>query len=506
MVQEVQKKLIIRPPVVVVLGHVDHGKTSLLNAIRELQFTGQKPGGVITQHIGAYQIVMPAGRHEKNGKKITFIDTPGHEAFSAIRSRGAKVADIAILVVAADEGVRPQTKEAIEIIKKAGLPVIVAINKIDKPGVQPERVKGELAKLDILTESMGGKVPEVLVSAKTGQGIDELLEVILLISEMEKLSADTTKAAEGVIIEAYLDNRRGPVATLLLRDGKLKVGEIIGTQSAFGKVKALEDFQSQEIQEGLPSMPVIILGFENVPQVGEQIKIFSNEEEAKQYIAKKEIKEKKSEVLFIEPDKKVLNLILKADVQGSLEAIEEVIKNLPQDEVIIRVLKAEAGEIDESDVQLAKSAKAVIFGFRIKKSNLADSLSDRMKVKIFTFDIIYDLIQGIRDFAEKLLAPEILKTEMGRVKILAIFKQEKNRQIVGGKVIDGEMKNHLKVEIERNKEKVGEGRILQLQKNKNDVDKVLRGQECGILFEGDIKIEEGDVLIGYEEEKRKVEL
>ncbi len=499
MVQGAQKNLIIRPPVVVVLGHVDHGKTSLLNAIRELQFTGEKPGGAITQHIGAYQI-------EKNGKKITFIDTPGHEAFTAIRSRGAKAADVAILVVAADEGVRPQTKEAIEIIKKAGLPVVVAINKIDKPGVQLEKVKGELAKLDISVESMGGKVPAVLVSAKTGQGIEEILEVILLIAEMEKLSADITKTAEGVIIEAYLDSRRGSVATLLLRDGTLKVGEIIGTHSVFGKIKTLEDFQSREIQQGLPSMPLIILGFENVPQVGEEIKVFSNEEEARQYVAKKEIKEKKADVLFIGPDKKVLNLILKADVLGSLEAIEGVIKNLPQDKVILRVLKAEAGDIDESDVQLAKSSRAVIFGFRVKKNNLAVILGERMKIKIFTFDIIYDLIQGIRNFAEKLLSPEILKTETGRVKILAIFKQEKNRQIIGGKVIDGEVKNHLKVEVEKDKIKVGEGRILQLQKNKMDVDKALKGQECGVLFEGDVKIEEEDVLIGYEEEKKKTEL
>lgn len=496
---ENNKNLIIsRPPVVVVLGHVDHGKTSLLDKIRQSHVAEKESGG-ITQHIGAYQI-------EHQGKTVTFIDTPGHEAFSAIRSRGARVADIAILVIAADEGIQPQTKEAIEIIKKTGMPFIVALNKIDKSGVQPEKNKRELADQGILVESMGGKIPLVEVSAKTGQGVEELLEVVILIAEMEKLSANISRPAEGVIIESYLDNQRGPTATLILREGKLTVGDIIGTQSTFGKIKILGDFKSKQIKEALPSMPVIVLGFENVPQVGENAKFFVNEEEARQYIAKKEIKNKKAEVLFIEPDKKVLNLILKADVLGSLEAIEEVIKNLPQEKVILRVLNAEAGDIVESDVKLAESSKAVIFGFRVKKTSLANTLSERMKIKIFTFDIIYDLIQGVRNFAEKLLSPEILKTEVGKIKILAIFKQEKNRQIVGGKVIDGEVRNHLKVDIERNREKVGEGRILQLQKNKNDTDKALKGQECGILFDGDAKIEEGDALIAYEEEKKRAEL
>ena len=492
------KNLQPRPPVVVVLGHVDHGKTSLLDYIRKTHVAEKESGG-ITQHIGAYEV-------EVKGKKITFIDTPGHEAFSAMRSRGAKVADIAVLVVAADEGIKPQTKEAIEIIKKTGIPMIVALNKIDKPEAQSEKVKRDLAQQDILVESMAGKVPAVEVSAKTGQGINELLEIILLVAEMEKFTIDITKSAEGGVVEAYLDGHRGPTATLILREGKLKTGDIIGTQSTFGKIKTLENFQFGKIEEALPSMPVVVLGFENVPQVGERIRVFLDEEEAQQYIEKKERKDKDAKVFFAEPDKKVLNLILKADVLGSLEAVEGVVKNLPQEKILFRILKSEVGEINESDIKLAGSAKAAVFGFRVKRNPTAVNLTERLKVKVFLFDIIYDLIQGVRNFAEKILEPEVLKVEIGKVKILAIFRQEKNRQIIGGKVTEGEMKSSLKIEVERNNEVIGRGRIIQFQRNKVDVDKALKGQECGILFEGDVRIEEGDVLAGYEEERRKGEL
>ena len=520
MINKKNQNLISRPPVVVVLGHVDHGKTSLLDYIRKTHVAEKESGG-ITQHIGAYEVdyktpstgslrgpePVPQGQLKAGqAKKITFIDTPGHEAFSAMRSRGAKVADIAILVVAADEGVKPQTKEAIKTIKKTDIPMIVAINKVDKPETQPEKIKGELAKNDVLVESLGGKIPSIEVSAKTGQGIEELLEMILLVAEMEKLSGDVLKAAEGGVIEAYLDSQKGPTATLVLREGKLKTGDIIATQSTWGRIKSLENFQLKKIEEALPSMPVIVLGLGEVPGVGERFKVFPDEQSARNYVEKKEKKEKEAKVFFIEPDKKVLNLILKTDVLGSLEAIEGVIKNLPQDKVVLRILKSGVGEISESDIKLAESSKAIIFGFRVKKSPLAPNLAERLKVKVFTFDIIYDLIQGIRNSAEKILEPEVLKIEIGKVKILAIFRQETNRQIIGGKVIDGEMKAGLKAMVERNKEKIGQGRIIQLQKNKADVDKALKGQECGILFESEVKIEAGDVLAGYEEERKKAEL
>lgn len=492
------QNLIIRPPVVVVLGHVDHGKTSILDYIRKTKVAEKESGG-ITQHVGAYEV-------EYKNKKITFIDTPGHEAFSAMRGRGAKVADIAILVVAADEGVKPQTKEAISHIKKVGIPMIVAINKVDKPEANPEKIKRQLAENEVLVEEFGGKIPSVEISAKTGQGIDDLLELIILVAEMERLEGDLSKPAEGVVIEAYLDSLRGPTATLLIREGILRQGDIIGTASTFGKIKILENFQGIPIKEALPSQPTIVIGFETTPQVGEKFKVFSDINEAQKYIEKKERKSGDGEVFSIEPGQKVLNLILKADVLGSLEAIEEVLKNLPQEKVILRILKKEVGEINESDIKLANSAKAKILGFRVKISPIAAGLKEQLKIGVLVFDIIYDLIQGVRTLMEKLVEPEIKKIILGKVKILAVFRQESNRQIVGGKVIEGEVRLGSKIEVFRNEEKIAEGKLINLQKNKKDAEKVQKGEECGILYEGEGKIEEGDVLVFYIEEKRKIEI
>ena len=479
----------------VVLGHVDHGKTTLLNAIRKIEFTGEKPGGVITQHIGAFEI-------EKDGKKITFIDTPGHEAFSAMRSRGAKVADIAILVIDSVEGIQAQTKEAISHIKKAQIPFLVALNKIDKPGANPEKAKRELQKEGILVESLGGKVPTVLTSAKTGQGIDELLDLISLIAEIENLSADLSKPAQGVVIESYLDSQRGLTATLILEEGVLKLGDIIGTQTTFGKIKILENFQGKALEKIFPGQAAIVVGFEIVPKVGENFKVFSDFESAK-----KSLEVKSSTPKFfgaeIKPEQKVLNLILKTDVLGSIEAIEEVLKELPQEKIVLRILKSEVGEINISDIKLAKSAKAIILGFRVKSSLAAQKLAEREKIKIFNFEVIYDLVEGMRKLTEKSLEPEVVREELGKVKILAIFLTEKNRQIVGGKVIEGEVKKGTQIEVLRGEELLGRGKLINLQRNKKDVEKVGRGEECGILYEGDTKIEVGDILLIYTEERRK---
>lgn len=497
---EQQKKegLQPRPPVVVVLGHVDHGKTSLLSTIRHLQFTNEKPGGVITQHIGAYQI-------EKDGKKITFIDTPGHEAFSAMRSRGAKVADIAVLVVAAEEGVKPQTKEAISHIKKAGILIIVAINKIDKPDADPGKVKRELAQNDVLVESIGGKIPSVETSAKTEKGINELLELILLMAEMEDLKGDIQKTGEGVIIESYLDSQRGPTATLILRDGILKQGEIVGTATTFCKIKILEDFQKKPQMQALPSMPCVVTGFEKVPQVGEKFGVYPDIESAQKYIEKKEEKTRAGEVFFVEEGKKVLNLILKADVQGSSETIEQVLKNLPQEKVILRILKSGVGEVNESDVKLAKASRAKILGFRVKTDPSARVLTERDNIKIMTFEIIYELAQAVRQLMEKIVGLEKIRVNLGRIKVLGIFLTEKNRQIIGGKVEEGEVKKGSHVEIFRSEKSAGKGKIINVQKNKKDVEKAIKREECGILYEGDVKIEEGDLLIIYAEERQKSE-
>jgi len=489
---------------VVVLGHIDHGKTSLLLAIRKMQFTGEKPGGFITQHIGAYQI-------EKDGKKITFIDTPGHEAFSAMRARGAKVADIAILVVDATQGVQAQTKEAISQVKLAKIPIIVALNKIDKPEANPEKVKRELSKEDILVESLGGKIPSVLTSAKTGQGIEELLEMISLVAEMEGLKADISKPAQGLVIESYLDSQRGPTATLILTDGILKKSGILGTFSSFGKVKSLENFQGLSIEKALPSDPVIITGLDNVPKVGENFKAFPDLESAENNLKISQPVKKGAKLLELGPEQKVLNLILKTDVLGSIEAIEEVLKNLPQEKVILRILKSEVGQINESDVKIAKAHPAlgypaVILGFRVKIGPVAQSFAEREKVKIMTFEVIYDLVEEVRKFMERILEPEEIRVELARVKILAIFLAEKNRQIVGGKVMEGEVKKGTQIEVFRSDALIGKGKLINLQRDKKDIDKVIKGQDCGILFEGDTKIEEGDILVVYTEERRKGEI
>jgi len=494
---EKRENLISRAPIVVVLGHVDSGKTSILDAVRKTHVAEKETGG-ITQHVGAYEV-------ELQGKKITFIDTPGHEAFSAMRARGAKVADIAILVVDGVAGVQDQTKEAITRIKKAGIPMIIAINKIDRPEADPEKIKRELAKENILVESIGGKVPSVEVSAKTGKRIGDLLELILLVAEIENLKGDISKPGEGVVIESYLDSHRGPTATLLLRDGILKPGEIVGTFSTFGKIKMLENFQGKKIEIAYPSMPVISIGFEDVPRVGERFKVFGTIEEAQNNIPKVE-KEEKREVFLITPDKKVLNLILKTDVLGSIEPIENVLKGLPQEKVILRILKAEVGDINESDFKLAQSAKAKILGFRVKITPVAKSLAEREKIKILTFEIIYDFVQTIRGLMEKILEPEIVRTDLAKLKTLLIFWTEGSRQIVGAKVLEGEVKKGTKIEVIRGEEKVGQGKLINLQINKKDVEKAIRGQECGILYEGDAKIQEGDILVIFTKEKRKLGL
>jgi len=496
-----QNKSQPKPPVVVILGHVDHGKTSILDYIRKSKITEKESGG-ITQHIGAYQI-------EHHNKKITFIDTPGHEAFSAMRSRGAKVADIAILVVAAEEGIKPQTKEAIDHIKKTGIPLIVALNKIDKKEAQPDKVKGELAKKEIIVESLGGQVPSIELSAKTGQGIDELLEMILLIAEMEELKTSTNASVSGTIIESNHNKQRGATATLLIKEGTLSNKDIIGTDSACGKIKTMEDFQSNPIQEATMSMPAIVTGFNKVPQTGEKFSVFDSLEQAQTRVEKHKPKMDSSsekEVLLLDPNKKILNIIIKADVQGSIEAIKKSLKSIPDDEITLRILKAEAGDVIEADIKLAESAKARIIGFRIKASSSIQQIAQQRKIKIAVFEIIYELIQAVREMLSKLLEPEIIKHPLGKLKVLALFKKEKDRQVVGGKVINGQIKKNSLINVIRNEKKIGQGRMIQLQRDKKEIEEVSKDQECGILFQGTTTIEEKDILEFYQEERKKREI
>lgn len=491
-----------RPPVVVVLGHVDHGKSSLLEAIKDFRITSKESGG-ITQHIGAYEV-------ESQGKKITFIDTPGHEAFSAMRSRGAGVADIALLVVDSSQSVQPQTKEAITAIKRAGIPMIVVLNKKDLPTADPEKIKRELSNIDIIVESMGGEIPSVNVSAKEKTGIKELLEIILLVADIKELKAETSVPAEGLVIESYMDGLRGSVATVIVKKGILKKKDIIATDLALAKIKGLENFAGESIEEAHPSQPAVVLGFEQIPGVGEKFKTYSSVKEAEEKLKKEAPKREISKsVVEIEEGKKILNIILKGDFFGSIEAIEGMLKNLPQEKVSLRILKSEAGDINETDAKLAEMSNAFIFGFRVKVSPAVLKLQKKdkeKKLKIKTFEVIYELIQEVRNRIEKSLEDKIVRKDTGKVKALVIFWGEKNRQIVGGKVIEGEIKKGLNLEVIRDNEKVGAGKIVNLQRNKKDAEKLSKGDECGILFEGNVKVEKGDILAAFVEEKRREEL
>jgi translation initiation factor IF-2 len=486
--------VLARPPIVVVLGHVDHGKSSLLEAIRdEFKITAQESGG-ITQHIGAYVV-------EYQDKSITFLDTPGHEAFSAMRSRGATVADIAVLVVAADEGVKPQTKEAIEQAKKAGLPMIVVLNKIDKPEAEPERVKQELAQHDVYLESFGGDVPFALVSAKNKQGIAELLEMILLVAEVEGLTASQEKPAHGVVIESFLDSQRGPTATLLVRDGVLSKGDIVGTKTSFGKARIIEDFTGKTIEQAFPATPVVIAGLEQAFQVGEEFSVFVTEEEARKHISHRPVPSRVSQVL--EPGTSTLDIILKTDVLGSLEALEQMFLSLPQEKVVLRLVDAGVGEIGESDVKTAQGTNAIIVGFRTKINPGAASLAEREGVRIATFDIIYELVQKVRSFMEKSLEPEVVRKDLGTLRVVQVFLTDKKRQIVGGRVLEGEVRKGVNIEVHRDGQVVDNGKVTSVQKGKQEVGMATKGDECGVLYQGKEQIQQGDTLYFFTHETQK---
>lgn len=481
-----------RPPVVVIMGHVDHGKTSILDYIRKAKVAEGEAGG-ITQSIGAYQA-------EHKGKLITFIDTPGHEAFYAMRSRGAKVADIAVLVVAADDGIMPQTKEAIEHITHAGIPVVVAINKSDKTNADLMRVKNQLLEAGIIVEDYKGKVPSVAVSAKTGAGIDELLETINLVAELEELKADVGVKARGIVIEAALDHRRGPTATLLVKEGILRGGDAISLSSSFGKVRTMENFRGEELKEVLPGMPALVVGLASVPMVGDKFKVVDSMEEAELITKQEENKYiNEGEVLEISPETKIVNIVLKADVQGTLEAARGILKGIKTENLSLRILNQSAGEIMESDIKLAAAAHALIVGFRTKLDRTADGFAKQMKVEIITSEIIYELVEKVREKISAFSSIEKKEVEVGQLKILAIFHTEKTRVIIGGKVLEGEMRRGLRARVLRNNESLGEGRIAQIKIGDKPAEKpVQKGKECGVLFEGQIKVQTGDILASYE--------
>lgn len=496
--EEAEENLTTRPPVVCVMGHVDHGKTSLLDAIRKTDVTSREAGG-ITQHIGAYMVKC-------NGEKITFLDTPGHEAFTSMRMRGAKSTDIAILVVAADDGVMPQTVEAINHAKAAGVEIIVAVNKIDKPGANVERVKQELMEYELVAEDWGGSTVFVPVSAKSGEGIDNLLEMILLTAEVLELKANADRNARGIVIEAQLDKGRGPVATILVQKGTLHVGDHIVIGSAHGRVRAMVDDKGRRVKEATPSTPVEIIGLNEVPDAGEVFITTENEKEARTIVAayidqsKAKLIEDTKSVLSLDGlfdqiqagNIKELNIIIKADVQGSVEAIKQSILKLSNEEVAIRVIHGGVGAITESDVTLAIASSAIIIGFNVRPDNMAKSTADREKVDLRLYKVIYDAIADIENAMKGMLDPIYEEQIIGHAEVRQTFKASGVGMIAGSYVLDGKIIRGCKARVSRNDELIFEGNLASLKRFKDDVKEVNAGYECGLVFEGfnDINVED----------------
>ncbi|EKD46895.1 MAG: hypothetical protein ACD_67C00024G0002 [uncultured bacterium] len=502
--KESGKNLHPRPPVVTILGHVDHGKTTLLDTIRKASVAAKEAGG-ITQHISAYQV-------KKKGKLITFIDTPGHEAFSGMRERGVSIADIAVLVVAADDGVRPQTKEVIEYLKDKKIPTVVAINKIDKQDANPMRVKQELADNGILIEQWGGNVMCAEVSAKQNIGIEDLLENILLLAEVEDFKADDKRDGFAIVLESNLDPQKGPVATVLVKTGTLKVGQDVTAGNAYGRIRKIEDFTGRNLTSVGPSTPVTIMGLNSTPNTNDVLQVVSGKSiarlKSKEFsgglIERKEKVTSQKLMRIMEEDKiQKLNLILKSDVQGSLEAIEQIISTIKTEEVIINIIDSEVGNITESDIKTAAPSQALILGFNVETTPVAKRLAESNDVKIKTFKIIYELVEEVKKMVIDMLPPEIVRTDLGTVNVLAIFKTGKRDMIVGGRVSDGKIIKGAQIEIKRDGEIIGKGKLEQLQQDKKVTPEVGKGNECGIVFEGDTKIKEGDTLIAFTEEEKK---
>ncbi|MDI3496265.1 MAG: translation initiation factor [Patescibacteria group bacterium] len=490
-----------RPPVIVVMGHVDHGKTKLLDSIRESNVVAGEAGG-ITQHIGAYQVV-------RQNQKITFIDTPGHEAFTAMRSRGAKVADIAILVVAADDGVKPQTIEAYRIIEAAKIPFIVAINKIDKETADINKTKQELStKLNITPEDWGGKTICVPISAKDGTGIEELLDMVLLLAETESanLKANPKAAAAGTVIESNVDKAAGPLATILIQNGTLHVGDQLCFNDIFyGKVKALKNYKGEDVLEVGPSSPAKIIGLKISPKVGDILNVGEGQKlKIKKMRANNDTKDVFTNTQ--DDDKKekklpTINVIIKADFLGSAEAIEESLLKLNNERVRVKIIYKGLGYITEGDVKRAEDSEAKILGFNVKTSPQVEELIRERQVTVESFSIIYDLIKYIKEEMKLLVKPEIKRTDLGRLKVLAIFRTDNNSQIVGGKVLDGELKNDCLLEVWRGDNFITSGKLVRLQSGKQNVDSVGKDEEAGLLYEGKALIAEGDILLAYKEEE-----
>jgi translation initiation factor IF-2 len=497
-------KLRPRPPVVTVMGHVDHGKTLLLDAIRNSDVVSGEAGG-ITQHIGAYQV-------HQNGQEVTFIDTPGHEAFTAMRARGAQVTDIAVLVVAADDGVMPQTVEAIDHARAAGVPIVVAVNKIDKPEADPVRVRQQLAEQGVQTSEWGGDFEFVDVSAKSGTNLEKLLETILLVAELQELKADPEALPRGAVIEAHLDKGRGPVATVLVQRGTLRVGDAIVSGTAHGRVRAMLDEHGRSMDQAGPGRPVQVLGWSRVPEAGDDFRVVQDEKDARHLAQERETRVRAAEQVAARPAIRLedvlaatregeaaeLNIILKADAQGSVEALAEALEKLSTNEVAVRILRRSVGAITESDVNLAQASGAVIIGFNVRPDPNARELADREGVDVRTYRVIYQAVDDVKQALSGLLAPEEQEAELGRAEVRAVFRVPRQGVVAGCYLTQGTFTRGSRVRLVRDGTVVYDGRIATLRRFKDDVREVQEGFECGVGLENFQDIKEGDVLETYE--------
>ena len=495
-----------RPPVVTVMGHIDHGKTKLLDAIRQANVVASEAGG-ITQHIGAYQV-------ETHGRKITFLDTPGHEAFTAMRARGAKVTDVAILVVAADDGVMPQTLEAVDHAKAASVPIVVALNKIDKPGVNLDRVKQQLAEAGLVVEEWGGNTVCVPVSAKQKKGITDLLESILVVAEMLELKANPDCAASGVVIEAGLDKTKGPMATILVERGTLKPGDALVVGETWGKVKAMFNDAGKRVKKAEPATPVKIMGLSGAPQAGDTLTVAASERDARAIAEKRQLERQQKIVRPVRPVKlddvyaqikagqaKELNLILKTDVQGSIEPIKNSIERVEADEIKVRIIHSGSGNITEGDVLLALASKGVIIGFHTTPTVGAQRMAEAEGVDIRFYDIIYNLIEDIERAVKGLKEPKYAEVVEGRAEVRAVFAAGKKEKAAGLMVSEGKLRRDSMVKVIRKGQVIHQSKIISLRRFKDDVKEVATGTECGLVVDGFAAFEPGDIVEVYRREK-----
>lgn len=499
-----------RPPIVAVMGHVDHGKTSLLDAILDTKVVEGEAGG-ITQHISAYQT-------EKNNRKITLLDTPGHEAFSALRQHGAALTDVVIIVVAADDGVKPQTVEAIKFAQTANAKIVVALTKVDKDTSNVERVKAQLAsEYNMNPEEWGGDTIMVEVSSKTGVGLDKLLDMVLLVADMEELRADNSTPAEGLVIESHMETGKGPVVSVLVQHGQLKPGQFVVSGGTYAKVRTQLDYAGRKLDVAGPSTPATITGFKEVPSFGDQFIVVKNERTARHEVEKNRLDAAREAVqtsvtgtdllrmMKKQDETQDVNVIVKADVQGSLTSVTDSLKLLENDELVVRILSSGVGNISENDVRLAESSNAVIYGFNVQLPPPVKRLATRDKVSVRLFKVIYELLDDVRVVMEDMLSPEVVETEVGELKVLGVFRTTKNEVICGGEVLKGKVMPELRARVMRKKEQVAEVEVLKVQRQKQEAKEVFEGEQCGLELKttGKLTIEEGDRLEFFTRELKK---